>query len=121
MIELTPDLAPHVIIAEAHGTVSARDYQEVLIPAVTAADTDGRPLRMLYVLAPDFEGFEAEAALDDGRLGLGHWRELERIGLVTDHEVYRVMTRALGFLMPGQVRVFALADRDAAREWVTGD
>jgi hypothetical protein len=29
------------------------------------------------------------------------------------------MTKAIGFLMPGEVRVFAVADLPAAREWIS--
>jgi SpoIIAA-like len=119
VIELTPGLATNVIVALAHGTVTADDYEKILIPAVSMAAESGDKLRMLYVLGEDFEGFEAGAGLDDAKLGLHHWGDFDRIGLVTDHEGYRAMTKAIGFLMPGEVRVFAVADLPAAREWIS--
>jgi hypothetical protein len=121
MITVVPDLPGHVVIAEAHGTVRADDYEKVLIPAVEAAAAHGRRLRMLYVLGSDFDGFEAEAAFDDSKLGLAHWRDFDRIGVVTDHESYRLMAKAIGFLMPGEVRVFRTEEVDDARAWITAE
>lgn len=115
MIELTEGLPREVIIAEAHGRVSADDYDKVLIPALTAAAAGGGKLRLLYVLAEDFDGFEAGAALEDTKLGVHHWGDFERIGMVSDHEAYRMLAEVFGFLMPGAFRAFSLADIEAAR------
>ena len=121
MIELAAETPDNVVIATAHGRVRAEDYEGTLLPAVSAAWATGKPVRLLYVLAEDFEGYELHAALEDARLGLHHWYELERIGLVTDHESYRLLMGALGFLMPGQARVFHLDDVEVARSWITAD
>lgn len=121
MIELAEDLPDNVVIATAHGRVAPEHYEQVLLPAVSAAWATGKPVRLLYVLADDFERYDLHAALEDVRLGLHHWYELERIGLVTDHESYRLLMGALGFLMPGQARVFSLKHLDAARTWITSD
>ena len=118
MITLTQGTADNIVEAEAAGKVTAQDYDEVLLPAVDAASEGGRRARLLYVLGADFDGYEAEAAMDDARMGLHHWSDFDKIALVTDHEGYRVMERALGFLMPGEVKVFTLDERDEARAWV---
>jgi SpoIIAA-like len=120
MITLKEGLPAHVVVAEAHGTVTADDYEQVLIPAVDQAASGGSKMRMLYVLGDDFDGFDAKAGVDDTRLGLSHWRDFERIGVATDHSAYRAMVKGLGFLLPGEVRVFDMADLDAAVEWVSG-
>ena len=121
MIELEADLPAHVIVATARGKVTADDYAHVLIPAVDAAAGGGAKVRLMYVLGSDFDGFAAEAALDDGKLGMHHWRDFERIAVVSDREAYRIASRALGFLIPGEVKVFSNADQQLAREWVAAD
>lgn len=109
-----------VVIASASGHVTADDYETTLIPAVDAAAVDGA-VRMLYALGPDFEGYDAEAAMDDMRLGMHHWRDFERIAVISDQESWRVAVRAFGFLMPGAVRVFGPEDEDEARAWITAE
>lgn len=121
MIELEPDTPDNVVIATARGRVDPEDYEGVLLPAVSAAWATGRAVRLLYVLAEDFEKYDIHAALEDARLGLHHWYEFERIGLVSDHESYRLMMGALGFLMPGQAKVFHLGELDLAKAWITAD
>jgi hypothetical protein len=121
MITIQDGLPAHVVVAKASGTVTAEDYERTLIPAVDAAAAGGQKLRMLYDLGEEFEGYEAEAALDDTKLGLRHWNDFERVAMVTDHEGYRMAVKAFGFLIPGQVRVYPTSERDAATEWITGD
>ncbi len=120
MIELEQDTPEHVVVATASGTVTADDYEQVLMPAVNRATAAGEKARLLYVLGEDFEGYAGEAALDDLRLGMHHWADFARIAVATDRESWRVATRGMGFLMPGEVRVFALADLATAREWLEG-
>lgn len=119
MIELIEGLGPGVVGARAVGEVSADDYESTLIPAVDAALSVSDKIRMLYVLGADFEGYEAEAALDDARMGLHHWSDFERIAVVTDHGSYRTAIKGFGFLMPGEVRVYAVDELDAAKDWLT--
>lgn len=119
MIEIDSDTPDHVVIATATGSVSADDYEERLIPAVDRALEDGASARLLFVLADAFTGYEAGAARDDASFGMHHWGDFARIGLVSDHEAWRVAFKAMAFLMPGKARVFALADEDDARAWIT--
>jgi hypothetical protein len=119
MIEIESGSPEGVVVATASGRVTASDYAERLIPALEPARTGSDKLRMLLVLGPDFEGYEGEAALEDAKLGIDHWTSFDRIGLVTDHEAYATLTKAIGFLMPGEVRSFHVADLDEARRWVT--
>lgn len=118
MIDLIEGLGEGVVGARAVGKVTAEDYESTLIPAVeTALAIEGKA-RMLYVMGSDFEGYEAEAALDDARMGLHHWSDFERIAVVTDHDMYRTMIKGFGFMMPGEVKVFGVDELDDAKEWI---
>jgi hypothetical protein len=119
MIEMIDGLGAGVIGARAVGKVTADDYESVLIPAVESALSTNDKLRMLYVLGTEFEGYDAEAALDDARMGLHHWADFERIAVVTDHGAYRSAIKGFGFLMPGEVKVFAVDDMETAKDWLS--
>lgn len=118
MIEILTDLPEGVIGAEASGTVTGDDYESVLMPAVLDATADGKKARFLLVFGEDFEGYDAQAAKDDAKLGAHHWSDFERIAFVSDHTVYRSLVKGFGFLMPGEVRVFPLADLESATSWL---
>lgn len=119
MIEMIEGLGEGVIGARAVGKVTADDYESTLIPAVEAALSTHDKIRMLYVLGSEFDGYDAEAALDDTRMGMHHWSDFERIAVVTDHGVYRTAIKGFGFLMPGEVKVFGVDELDAAEDWIS--
>ncbi|MFN8038832.1 MAG: STAS/SEC14 domain-containing protein [Acidimicrobiales bacterium] len=119
MLEPLKDLPAGVIGFEAVGEVHADDYENVLIPALEAA-ADGGAIRLVYVLGDRFGGYSAGASWDDAKLGLKHHGKWERFALVSDHEWVNHLAGAFGWLIPGDFRRFALAERDAAVDWVAG-
>ena len=118
MIEMLTGLPENVIGFSAHGTVSAEDYEEHIVPAVEEALQKRGKVRLLYHLGEDFDGFRAGALWEDTKVGLSHLAAWERIAVVTDLEWLRSVTKAFGFAMPGEVRVFTNAQLEAAREWL---
>ncbi|MGB7859560.1 MAG: STAS/SEC14 domain-containing protein [Acidimicrobiia bacterium] len=121
MIQVDTGTPENVIVATASGRVTAEDYEHTLMPAVDRATSGGEKARFLYILGSDFEGYESAAAGDDAKLGMHHWADFQRIAVVTDHETYRVFTRVFGFVMPGKVKTFTVAETDKAREWIVAD
>jgi SpoIIAA-like len=117
MLKLIEDLPDGVVGVEAHGKVTAEDYENVLVPAVEAARKDGK-VRLLYVFGDDFPDYSAGAAWEDAKLGIGHLRSWERIAVVSDEDWLRRAVGGLGWLMPGEIKVFKTHDLDDAREWV---
>ena len=120
MIELIAGLPEGVVGVEAKGEVTAEDYERVLIPAVEEALEAHEKIGFLYVLGPQFDDISAGAMWDDAKVGIGHPFSWERIAVVTDHDTYRRLFKGVGFLMPAEVKVFAVADLDEAKAWVGG-
>jgi hypothetical protein len=52
------------------------------------------------------------------KMGAHTWGDFERVAFVSDHSVYRNLVRGFGFLMPGEVRVYPLAELETAKGWV---
>ena len=117
MITRIPGVPEGVLAFEAHGNVTGDDYEKVLVPALQDELADRDKIRCLYVLGSDFAGYDGAALWDDTKVGLGHWGAWERIALVTDNGTYQGIVKAFGFLMPGEVKVFPLVERDAAVAW----
>jgi len=121
VLTLLSGLPAGVIGVEAHGEVTASDYDEVLVPAVEAALRGGGKLRLLYAFGSEFPDYSSGAAWEDTKLGLGHLRSWERIAIVGDADWLRRSIHALGWAMPGEVRMFASDEMDAARAWIAAD
>jgi hypothetical protein len=110
-------MPPGVIGLRASGKVSAEDYKNVLAPTLDRALADGGKLRLVYELGAGYEGFESGGVWQDLRLGASHLNSFERMALVTDVDWMRHAANVLGFLMPGEIKVFPLVEREAAVAW----
>ena len=118
MIKLIPGLPDNVLGFEASGSVTAEDYESVLIPAVEKKLTEQKKIRLLYYLGSDFSDFEFGAMWDDAKIGLQHLTAWERIAVVTDIDWIRGAVKIFGFAMPGKVCVFENNDLEKAKEWL---
>lgn len=118
MFELIPGLPDNVLGVRAIGDVDDDDYEDVLVPEIEDRLSRHEKIRFLYVLGPEFEGFEADAVWEDAKLGMRTFTSYERIAIVTDSALLGRSVKAFGWLMPGEVRVFAVADLAAATTWI---
>ena len=119
MLERLNDLPGDIDGIRARGQVTADDYENVLRPILDAARTEGRRIRLLYHLGPQFDGFTAAGAWEDARLGLRYLRLFERCAIVSDVSWIRESSRLLGAMMPCPVNVFRNSEWQDAIAWLT--
>ena|SRR5581483_7098552 len=119
MVERIPNLPPKVLGFNATGTVTAKDYELVIIPALEAQFARREKVRFLYHLGDAFSGFEAGAMWDDMKLGLKHPAAWERMAVVSDVEWIRAAVKIFGLGIPGHVRVFHNRELAEAKRWIT--
>lgn len=117
MIRPIDGLPDNVIGFEAVGEVRAGDYITILDPAVDAALENHDKIRLLYVLGDDFDGYSGGAMWEDTKVGVSHLSKWEKIAIVTDHKAYQDGIKAFGWMIPGEVKVFAVADLTSAEAW----
>lgn len=118
MLQKMTDLPHGLDGIRAVGEVTRDDYEQVFEPILEQARRQGRHLRFLYEIGPEFERFTPGAAWQDAKLGLRSMRLFDGCAIVTDHDWLRRMTHLLGFLMPCPVRVFPGTERDQAVAWL---
>jgi len=118
MIELIPGLPPGTLGFRAHGQVTADDCERVIVPDVEAAFALNRKLRLLYLTAGDFVGFDPGAVWNDVKLGARHFSGWERIALVTDVPWLQLAAGTMGFMVPGKFRLFPVAELSEAKRWI---
>jgi SpoIIAA-like len=118
---LQPIESPENVLAfRAVGRVEKADYESVLEPAVDAMITSMGEVRFVYVLGDEFDGYSTGAGWEDTKLGLSHASKWKRIAVVTNHDWVRHVVSMFGWMVPGEVKTFALADEQHAIEWATG-
>jgi hypothetical protein len=117
MIKVLDGMPDGVLGLRAIDDVEEEDSRDVVAPAVEAAIAEHGKLRLVYVLGPEFDEYDDDAAWEDLRLGLRHPASFERIAVVTDARWAGPAIRAFSLLWPGQARAFPFADLEAAKRW----
>jgi hypothetical protein len=117
MIKELSGMPSGVIGFEVTEKIRAEDYRDVLLPAIERAAKTGE-IRFLLVIS-EFQGMSGGALWQDLKVGIEHLRAWKRIALVTDIEWMTHMTSLFGWMTPGQVKTFPMAERDEAIQWVS--
>ena len=115
MIKELSGLPDGVLGFEATGRLSAEDYRDVVLPALERAAAGGEV--RFVVIIPEFRGMSGGALWQDLKMGIEYLRAWKRIALVTDIGWMEHMTSLFGWMTPGEVRHFPLAQRDEAIAW----
>jgi hypothetical protein len=114
MLELIDGLPGNIVGIAVSGRLTMQDCQDVLVPAMEKSLKRHEKIRLYYELNSRFPG----AAWDELDLGLEHASRCERVAIVTDIGWVRLTVKALRFLIPSEIRVFATDQADEGRAWI---
>ncbi len=89
-----------------------------VIPVIEKALAGHDRLRFYYELGADFTGMDADAIMEDFKLGMHHLTRWERAAVVTDVQWIAQAMSLFSFLMPGAMKAFSMRDADQARSWI---
>ena len=121
MIERIHDMPAGTLGFRVSGRIQRADYTDVLEPALRNAVDQGAELRSLYVI-DRLERMDPGALWEDAKTGVdvsiarhAAWR---RTAVLTDQGWLADAARLFGWMVPGEFRVFPLAELDQAKAWV---
>ena len=117
-LKMIDGLPADVVGYEIVGTLTSKDYDEVLTPLIDSKLKEHDKLKIMVVLRDAFDGATPGAIWDDARLGFRHLTEFSKLALVSDLNWVRTSARIFGPLFPAHVHVFGLDEMDDAREWI---
>jgi hypothetical protein len=124
VVEILSEMPPGVLGMRVDGKMTRADYTEVIEPALKEA-FEAEQVRLYCEIPPGFDGLEPGALAEDLRTAFAYEvgekrHRFRRTAIATDTEWIRRATEAFAFLAPGEIRVFRLAEGDAARDWAAG-
>lgn len=122
MIEILPDMPDGVTGIRVSGRLAGDDLRKFR-PAMEELLGTGE-IRIVEVIASDYEGFGPGGLAEDLKLGFGalfqHHSAFKRIAVVSDKEWVGHTLHALAWMVPGELAVFGIDDLDRAKEWAAG-
>src|SRR3954454_20042165 len=124
MVTVIPTSVPHTLGFVISGRLTRAEYQEVLLPPVRDTIARGEQIRVLVVI-DDFQGLEPGALLGElkaaAKLGSEQRSAVSRFAVVSDTEWGRRAITLFGWLVPGEIRAFTIAQRSGAETWLVED
>ena len=122
MIELLPDMPEKVIGIRVSGRLRGDELRDFK-PEIDRVLQTGE-VRIVEVIASDYEGFGPGGFLEDLKLGFGtvlpHHSAFRRIAVVSDKDWVAPVLHALAWMVPGEMAVFGLDELDRAKNWAAG-
>lgn len=119
MIEVLPDMPDGVTGIRVSSRLRGDELREIR-PVLEETLKNGE-VRIVEVIAPDYEGFGPGGLVEDLKLGLGtvlaHHSAFKRIAVVSDKEWVAHTIHALAWMVPGEIAVFGLGELDRAKVW----
>ncbi|PRC42300.1 STAS/SEC14 domain-containing protein [Mycobacterium sp. ITM-2017-0098] len=122
MIEVLSDMPEGVAGFRVSGRVGGgelRDFRSTMETMLA-----GDEIRLVEVVSDDYEGFGPGGFLEDMKLGFGtlmqHHAGFRRIAVVSDKEWIAHALHAVGWLVPGDLKLFAMSDLESAKSWAAG-
>jgi hypothetical protein len=123
VIELLADTPAGTLCFRVSGEVEKEDYERILVPELRRALEAGAGLRTLYLIE-DLHEIEPAALWADAKtgfdLGLRHHDAWVRSAIVTDIEWMARASKLFAWMIPGEARVFPVAELAQAKAWVAG-
>ncbi|GAA4542469.1 STAS/SEC14 domain-containing protein [Mycobacterium paraffinicum] len=122
MIELLPDMPERVIGIRVSGRLRGDELRDFK-PKIDQVLRTGE-VRIVEVIASDYEGFGPGGFLEDLKLGFGtvlpHHSAFKRIAVVSDKDWVASVLHAVAWMVPGEMAVFSLDELDRAKDWAAG-
>jgi len=118
MIEIMPESSDNVLGVKASGKLTHNEYQQILIPRLEKLFRQYGKLNVLFLMDPEFEGWELDAAWDDASYGLRHRADFGKLAVVGGSAWVEWCIKLAGFLMKGEIRVFSSQQIEEAWDWI---
>ncbi|HVI97615.1 MAG TPA: STAS/SEC14 domain-containing protein [Sphingomonas sp.] len=116
MIDYLTDPTHGVVEFTVDGPITKQDYDRIVAEIDGAIDRFGK-LRLIEVIK-DVGAIDSAVWWADIKWAATHLKHVARCAVVTDKGWIGAITRAVGAVLPAEIRVFHLAEIDEARAWV---
>ncbi|MBJ7338197.1 STAS/SEC14 domain-containing protein [Mycolicibacterium sp.] len=122
MIEVLSNMPRGVTGLRVSGRLHGDDLREFKTTMEELVETG--EIRIVEVIAPDYEGISPGGMVEDLKLGFGtlmkHHSDFKRVAVVSDKDWVVHMMHAFAWMVPGELRMFGLDELELATQWAAG-
>jgi hypothetical protein len=111
-----------VLAVEVVGKLGKDDYQNVIVPELTAMLDAHGEMRCVFVFGDEYTGLTVGGTVEDSKLYFselshGDLSKWKRCAVVTSHDWLRHAISVFSFMIPGEVQCFSPSQVQAAVDW----
>jgi hypothetical protein len=121
VIETLTDMPDGVVGFRVSGKLAGDELRDFAPTIEQSLKSD--ELRIVEVIASDYEGFGPGGLAEDLELGFGmlfqRHSSFKKIAVVTDKEWVAHTLHVLGWMVPGEIALFGLDELDRAKAWAS--
>lgn len=110
----------NVVGFRVSGTLRREDYDDMTALLEKRIDEYG-PVRILFEMAPEFDGWTPGALWEDVRFDLTQNQQMTRAAMVGDERWEEALTKLAQPFAHAEVRYFDLSEREEAWRWLRSD
>ncbi len=118
MIEILPESQGNVLAIRGTERLTASDYEELLIPRLEAIIRKHRKSRLLFLMDPDFKGWDFDAAKLYANFGLKHRNDFERVAGVCGPKWVNWGMKLQSLFSRSEIRTFSCDEAPSAMQWI---
>lgn len=117
MIITIPEMPENIVALKATGEITKEDYENCVLPQISAKLNQFEELNCLILLDTDFSNFTFGAWFQDALLGLKNFSNWNRIAVVTDSLSVQNSISVFSVVMPGEYETFDVENLENAIFW----
>lgn len=108
----------NILIVTADGPLVGADFAKFAEQIETSGTLHNRPTRLMIRTEsfPRWEGFEAFVA--HLKFVFGHHQQIERVAIVTDSELLKIMPHVASLLIHPKIKQFGFGETDEGLTWL---
>lgn len=119
MVELLNDFPPYVAAYKATGQVSKEEYEQVVMARINEVARQYGKINFLVLMATDVSDYSFGSLVDYVKMTFNHFKEWNRLAVVSDAQWVNKVYEALGGLVYGKVKSFRINEYEEARQWIS--
>jgi hypothetical protein len=117
MLEILPESQANILGIKATGTLTSREFQEILVPRLKAIIQEHGRVRVLFSLDEDVQGWDLESLQQDG-FGAQQLKAFQRVAVVGASWRVSLQMKLIALLIGGEVWNFSRAELPEAWTWI---
>lgn len=119
MIEILPELPPHVAAFNAIGKITENDYIDTIEPVCERIEKEFGKISYLLVINTSLKNYTAGAWIKDAMLGFKYLSKWNRLAIVSGKKGIKEFTDFFGNFIPAKTKGFMMEELTEAKRWVS--